>query len=151
MSYSLAIADGDLVQQGSQLGLVYGIEKLKQDVSLWLMERYGGDRFHVNMGSILQDFIGGVVSEATKAEVHAEVFRVLQNYQSLQLKRFKENPERLAASELLISVDDILTAVQYDTVNVAVRLRNGAQQATTIRVTSGQPVGTLALPQTRSR
>lgn len=134
MSYSLAIADGDLVQQGSQLGLVWGVDKLKQDVSLWLMERYGGDRFHVNMGSILQDFIGGVVSEATRAEVHAEVFRVLQNYQSMQLKRFKENPEKLSASELLVSVDDILTAVQYDTVSVAVRLRNGSQQATTIRV-----------------
>ena len=134
MSYSLAIADGDLVQQGSQLGLVYGVDKLKQDVSLWLTESYGGDRFHVNMGSILQDFIGGVVSEATRAEVHAEVFRVLQNYQSMQLKRFKENPEKMSFSELLVSVDDILTAVQYDTVNVAVRLRNGSQQATTIKV-----------------
>lgn len=134
MSYSLAIADGDLVQQGSQLGLVYGVEKLKQDVNCWLMERHGGDRFHLNYGSILQDFIGGVATQATKAEVHAEVFRVLQNYQSLQLKRFKENPQKLSASELLVSVDDIATAVRYDTVNVAVRLRNGSQQATTIRV-----------------
>lgn len=134
MSYSLAIANGDLVQSGSRLGLVYGVDKLKQDVTCWLTERYGGDRFHVNMGSILQEFIGGVVSSATKAEIHAEVFRVLQNYQSVQLKRFRENPEKLSSSELLVSVDDIITAVQYDTVNVAVRLRNGSDQATTIRV-----------------
>lgn len=134
MSYSLAIANGDLVQQGSQLGLVYGVDKLKQDVNCWLMERYGGDRFHVNMGSILQDFVGGVASEATKAEVHAEVFRVLQNYQSMQHRRFKENPEKLSASELLVSVDEIIAAVRYDTVGVAVRLRNGSQQATTIKV-----------------
>lgn len=134
MSYSLAIADGDLVQDGSRLGIVYGVDKLKQDVHCWLMEPYGGDRFHRNMGSILQDFIGGVVSESTRAEVHAEVFRVLQNYQSLQLRRFKENPERLSASELLVSVDSILTAVRYDTVTVTVRLRNGSQQATTIKV-----------------
>lgn len=146
MSYSLAIANGDLVQQGSQLGIVFGIDKLKQDVNCWLMERYGGDRFHVNMGSILQDFIGGIVNSATKAEVHAEVFRVLQNYQSLQAKRFKENPEKMSASELLVSVDDIVTAVQYDTVNVAVRLRNGSQQVTVIKVTSGQAVGSLVLP-----
>ena len=134
MSYSLAIADGDLVQNGSQLGIVYGVEKLKQDVHLWLMEGYGGDRFHRNMGSILQDFIGGVISDATRAEVHAEIFRVLQNYQSLQLRRFRENPERLAASELLVSVDNIVTGVQYDSINATVRLRNGSQQATTIRV-----------------
>lgn len=146
MSYSLAVADGDLVQFGSQLGLVYGIGKLEQDVNMWLMERYGGDRFHVNYGSILQEFIGGIASQATRAEVHAEVFRVLQNYQSMQLKRFKENPEKLSASEMLVSVDDIGTAVQYDTVNVAVRLRNGSQQATTIRVRSGQAVGSTVLP-----
>lgn len=134
MSYSLAIADGDLATAGSQLGIVFGADKLKQDVNCWLMERYGGDRFHVNMGSILQDFIGGVVSEATRAEVHAEVFRVLQNYQSTQLRRFRENPERFSASELLVSVDDISTAVSYDTVSVVIKIRNGSQQATTIRV-----------------
>lgn len=151
MSYSLAVADGDLVQQGSQLGLVYGIDKLRQDVGLWLTETYGSDRFHVNMGSILQDFIGGIVSEATRAEVHAEVFRVLQNYQSLQLRRFRENPEKLSASELLVSVDKIFTAVQYDTVNVAVRLLNGSQEATTIKITSGQAVGSIVVPQSRTR
>lgn len=134
MSYSLAIADGDLVQNGSQLGVVYGLAKLKQDINCWLMERYGGDRFHVNTGSILQDFIGGVVSESTRAEVYAEVFRVIQNYQSLQVRRFRENPERMSSSELLVSVDDILATVSYDTINVVIRLRNGSNQATTIRV-----------------
>jgi hypothetical protein len=134
MSYSLAIADGDLVPLGSQLGLVYGLNKLKQDVNCWLVERYGGDRFHVNMGSILQEFIGGVISESTRAEVHAEIFRVLQNYQALQYRRFKENPEKLSPGELLVSVDDIVTAIQYDTVRVAVRLRNGSEQVTTIKV-----------------
>ena len=134
MSYSLAIADGDLVPLGSQLGLVYGLNKLKQDVNCWLVERYGGDRFHVNMGSILQEFIGGVVSESTRAEVHAEIFRVLQNYQALQHRRFKENPEKMSPGELLVSVDDIVTAIQYDTVRVAVRLRNGSEQVTTIKV-----------------
>lgn len=134
MSYSLAVADGDLVQNGSQLGLVFGVDKLKQDVYLWLTERYGGDRFHVNMGSILQDFIGGIANETARVEIQAEIFRVLQNYQAMQLKRFKENPENFSASELLISVDDILAGLNYDTVRVAVRLRNGSSQSTTIKV-----------------
>lgn len=134
MSYSLALADGDLVQNGSQLGLVFGVDKLKQDVYLWLTERYGGDRFHVNMGSILQDFIGGIANETARVEIQAEIFRVLQNYQAMQLKRFKENPENFSASELLISVDDILAGLNYDTVRVAVRLRNGSSQSTTIKV-----------------
>lgn len=138
MSYSLAIADGDLVQKGSSLGLVFGVDKLRQDVECWLTERYGGDRFHVNMGSILQEFVGSVINSSTRAEVQAEVLRVLQNYQVMQNKRLKENPEQLSASEMLMWVQDIKTAVSYDTVSVAVKLRNGSNQVTTIKIASGQ-------------
>jgi phage baseplate assembly protein W len=134
MSYSFKIADGDLVARGNQLGLVFGVDKLKQDVDMWLRERYGGDRFHVTMGSILQDFIGDVVSGSTRAEIHAEVLRVLQNYQAVQLRRLHESPQLLSSSELLVSVDDIVTGVSYDTVRVTIKLRNGSDQATTIRV-----------------
>jgi hypothetical protein len=136
VSYSLAVRDGDLVQTGSQLSLVFGVDKLRQDIQLWLTERYGGDRFHVNTGSILQEFIGGVASESTRVEVQGEVLRVLQNYQALQLRKFKNDPQSLSASELLVSIDDIITAVQYDTVNVSVKLRNGSQQSATIKVVS---------------
>lgn len=134
ISYSFALVDGDLAQVGNQLGLVGGIDKLKQDVQLWLMERYGVDRFHLNMGSTLQDFVGGIVNSATAAEVHAEVFRVLQNYQTLQLRKFKEHPELMSLSELLVSVDDIIASTSYDAVNVVTKLRNGSDQNTTITV-----------------
>jgi hypothetical protein len=134
MSYSLAIADGDLVQRGSRLGVVFGVDKLRQDVNCWLMERYGGDRFHVNMGSILQEFIGGIALESTRVEVQSEIFRVLQNYQAMQLRRFKENPEKLSFSEMLVSIDDIVAALDYDTIRVALKIRNGSEQSTTIKV-----------------
>lgn len=147
MSYSLAIANGDLVQKGSSLGLVFGVDKLRQDVRCWLMERYGSDRFHVNMGSILQEFIGNIINDSTRAEVQAEVFRVLQNYQAMQLKRFKESPEQLSSSELLISVDEILTSVSYDSVAVIVKLRNGSNQMTTIKIAPGG--NRFALPAIR--
>jgi phage baseplate assembly protein W len=134
MSYSLAIVDGDLVQNGSQLGLVFGLDKLKQDVNMWLMEQYGGDRFHLNMGSILQDFIGGIASKAALAEIYAEVLRVLQNYQKMQYRRLKENPESMSASEWLVSIADITTSMNYDSVNVSVTLGTASRQAMTIRV-----------------
>ena len=133
MSYSLRVQDGDLVQSGSHLGIVFGVDKLKQDINLWLMEEYGGDRFHLNMGSILQDFIGGIANESARSEIHGEVLRVIQNYQALQVRRFKENPESMSASELLVSVDKVDTALSYDTVSVMIRLRNGSRQSTTIR------------------
>jgi len=134
VSYSFRIADGDLVGIGNQLDLVFGVDKLKQDIDLWMREPYGGDRFHLAMGSILQDFIGDIVSGSTRAEIHAEVLRVLQNYQAVQLRRLKESPQMLSTSELLVSVDDIATNVSFDTVMVAIKLRNGSDQATTIRI-----------------
>lgn len=136
MSYSFRIADGDLIQAGSQLDLVFGIDKLKQDIDLWIRERYGGDRFHVNMGSILQDFIGRVVRDGTRAEIQSEIYRVLQNYQAVQMRRLKENPQSLSASELLVSVDDVVTSINYDMATVLLRLRNGSDTATSITITS---------------
>ena len=134
MSYSLAIVDGDLVQKGSVMDLVLGVDKLNQDVYLHIMERYGTDRFHVNMGSILQEFIGGVVGTSTAAEVEAEVFRVLQNIQALQMRGIKERPQDFSTSELLVSVDEVRATVSYDTVNVAMKLRNGEGLSTTIKL-----------------
>lgn len=134
MSYSLAIVDGDLARRGSRLDVVYGVEKLKQDVHCWLMERHGGDRFHVGMGSILQDFVGGIASESTRVEVEAEIFRVLQNYQATQLKRFKESPEKMSPSELLVWIEKISIKLDYDTIWVTLKLRNGSEESTTIKV-----------------
>lgn len=149
MSYSLAIVDGDLAQRGSRLDVVYGLDKLKQDMYCWLTERYAGDRFHVNMGSILEEFIGGIASESTRVEVQSEIFRVLQNYQAMQLRRFKENPEKMSASELLISVEDILTRMDYDTIRVAIKVLNASNEATTIKITSGQSAGQMINPPNR--
>lgn len=134
MSYSLAVQDGDLVQQGSALGLVFGVDKLRQDLQLWLTERHGGDRFHPRMGSVLQEFIGGIVNENSRVEVQAEVLRVLQAYQAIQVRKFKNDPQSLSVSEMLLSIDKITTTVKYDSVNVTIKLRNGKYQETTVKV-----------------
>lgn len=138
MSYSLAIVDGDLAKRGSQMALVFGINKLKQDINCWLLEQYGGDRFHSNMGSVLQEFIGSVVSGSTPVEVEAEILRVLENYQATQVKRFKENPQKFSPSELLVSVDAVTVTVDYSVVRATIKIRNGSNQVTKINVASGQ-------------
>ena len=55
---------------------------------------------------------------------------------AVQLRRLHESPQLLSTSELLVSVDDIVTAVNYDTVRVTIKMRNGSNTATTIRVAS---------------
>ncbi len=128
MSFSLKVVDGDIATLGSAVNIVYGMDKLKQDVSLWLRERWQSDRFHLAYGSILDSFIGGVIDDSTTHMVESEVMRVLQNYQSLQYRLLKEHPERLSADEVLVSIISIKATVNYDTVNVAIRFTTGSQQ-----------------------
>lgn len=123
-SYSLAVANGDLVQKGSGLSIVHGVEKLKQDLELWMTEQFGIDRFHPTMGSTLQDHIGGVINATTQSEVQSEVLRVLQNYQAVQHRGLQENPQLYSLSELLYSIDDIQVVLSYDTVLVTIKIRN---------------------------
>lgn len=134
MSFSLKVVDGDIATLGSAVGIVYGVEKLKQDISLWLRERYQSDRFHLAYGSILDNFIGGVIDDSTVHMVQTEVARVLQNYQSLQYRLLKEHPDRLSADEILLSVDDVRVRIDYDTVNVSVRFSTGSNRANQVQV-----------------
>lgn len=137
MSYSLAIANGDLVQQGSELAIVHGIDKLKQDLQLWVLERFGGDRFHPDMGSVLQDMIGGVIGPTTHYRVVKELERVLDNYQRIQHKAFREDPSLFSDTELLWSIDDISVQMNFDRVVAMVRVRSAAGDAHAITFTQG--------------
>lgn len=135
MSFSLAITpDGDLDVQGSAFRVVYGPEKLSQDLSIWLKERFQSDRFHPSYGSILDSFVGSVMTRSTQVQVQNEVMRVLQNYQRLQYRLAQQAPHLLAASEILYQVLDINTVTNYDTVGVNVRIQTGNQQTTTVNV-----------------
>lgn len=137
MSYSLAVSNGDLIRQGGSLAVVWGIDKLKQDLQLWVAERFGGDRFHPRMGSILQEYIGTVISPRTRAEIEDEVMRVLDNYQRVQIYGFKRNPRLYSMTELLESVENIAVSVSFDTVSVSVSVRTAARADALITMTQG--------------
>jgi phage baseplate assembly protein W len=137
MSYSLAVRNGDLQRLGDSLDVVWGIDKLKQDLQLWIAERFGGDRFHPELGSTLQDYIGSVISLRTKADIEDEVMRVLDNYQRVQIYGFKREPRRYSMAELLESIENIAISIQYDTISVAVSVRSAAQADARIAVTQG--------------
>lgn len=126
MSYSLKVTSGDLSITGSHIDIVQGVNKLTQDIDLWLREAYQIDRFHLSWGSILDSFIGGVVDKNTQVEVQAEVLRVMQNYQNLQLTRFKANPQKFSPDELLQEITGVQIRIAYDTVIVSLSFTTGA-------------------------
>ena len=137
MTYSLTVAGGDLVQVGSQMQIVSGQDKLRQDLQLWLAERYGIDRFHPKMGSMLQSYIGSVIGQNTNAMVQQEVLRVLQNYQRVQSMGFKAAPSMYSFAELLYSINGVAVSATYDTVSVSISITNGAAQTSTITASQG--------------
>lgn len=136
MTFSLALVNGDLAPQGGQLQIVYGVAKLKQDMDLWIRERFGVDRFHPRYGSILEDFIGGIVEEDTGVEVTEEIMRVLRNYMAVQKFAFTSAPQAFSLSELLLDVAAVRTNVSYDTVTSQVTVVNGDRAPVTTTTTS---------------
>lgn len=122
MTYSLAVVDGDLAQQGSSLAIVYGVNKLRQDLTLWMTERRGIDRFHPTMGTILPDFVGSLIVESTKTLIQGEILRVLQGYQAYRLYEFKRAPQNFSYSEMLYSINAIDVALSFDTVYASIKV-----------------------------
>lgn len=137
MSFSLRVANGDLVQGGSQLGIVSGTKKLQQDMTLWLAERFGIDRFHPGMGSMLENYIGGIINFNTQSMVYSEVMRVLDNYQRVQFQTFRQAPGNFSLSEMLYAINAVNVNINYDTVNVSVNVSNAQQQNVATVVSRG--------------
>lgn len=138
MSFSLKVVDGDLSVTAGRFDIVSSTNKLKQDLTLWLTERYRDDRFHPTYGSILDGYIGGVINASeTIVMVQSETLRVLSNYQQIQLARFKQFPGKFEPSELLQSVNGVDVSLSYDKVIVLVRITTAARTTTSISVGLG--------------
>lgn len=138
MSLSLKVVNGDLSITAGKFDVVQGMDKLKQDLTLWLTERYRDDRFHPGYGSILDGYIGGVINaQDTIVRVQSETLRVLSNYQQIQLARFREVPSKFQPSELLQSVNGVNVSLSYDKVVVLVRITTAARTTTSLSVGFG--------------
>lgn len=138
MSVSLKVVNGDLSITAGRFDLVSGVDKLTQDLTLWLVERYRDDRFHPTYGSILDGYIGGVINaEETIVRVQSETLRVLSNYQQIQMARFKESPGKFQPSELLQIVNGVDVSLSYDKVIVLVRITTAARTTTAVTVGFG--------------
>jgi hypothetical protein len=77
---------------------------------------------HPELGSMLDAWIGSIITPATRAEVQTEVLRVLQNYQSVQVRGIRTMPQRYSLSEILYSIDGIKIDINYDTVSVIIAI-----------------------------
>jgi phage baseplate assembly protein W len=138
MSKSLQLVNGDLNIQNRSLQTIGGVDKLFQDLSLWLEEHAGRDPMTPNYGSILDGgilnnqnvppFIGQVLNPLVQGQVQAEVNRVVTSYQQSQLQKMKQEAgiyqgkTTLDPDEIISTIDSIQASNLGTTVVVRVQI-----------------------------
>lgn len=137
MSFTIAIKDGDIDLEGNTFAIKTGTPKLEQELSVWLRERFGSDRFHTNYGSTLDYYIGSVMSDTAVFEIESEVERILRNYQTLQLRKFREDPQALDPSEILAEISSVRAKPNYDAVEVTIHFMTYRGTSSNISVNIG--------------
>jgi phage baseplate assembly protein W len=134
---TLALMNGDIMPaQGGYL-LYSGVNRIRQDLSLALMEEYGTDRFHPKWGSVIRQYIGNVITPQLQAMVQAEVNRVVQNYILIQQAEVLRDSNydvrgRWSTSDVVRSVLAIKATTSTDRIDVRLALETLSRTKVTI-------------------
>ena len=135
---TLALVNGDLAIGTNGGYLTYsGAQRIKQDLTLGLTEEYGTDRFHPTYGSIVQSYLGQVLSAELMQLVRAEVNRVLQNYLIIQQNEVLRDSlvdvaNRYDTSDVVQSVDNVAARAVLDTIYLSATLTTLSRETVTI-------------------
>lgn len=135
---TLALINGDLAIGTNGAYLLYsGVSRIRQDLTLALTEEYGTDRFHPTYGSIVQSYLGQILSAELMQLVRAEVNRVLQNYLIIQQNEVLRDTlidvaNRYDTSDVVQSVDSVQARAVLDTIYLSATLTTLSRESVTI-------------------
>lgn len=135
---TIALVNGDLAIGTNGAYLLYsGVSRIKQDLTLALTEEYGTDRFHPTYGSIVQSYLGQILSAELMQLVRAEVNRVLQNYLIIQQNEVLRDSlvdvaNRYDTSDVVQSVDSVQARAVLDTIYLSAALTTLSRETVTI-------------------
>ena len=145
MSQSLALVNGDLqVTSGRSFQTVVNKNKLLQDLRLWIIEQFGSDPHTPEYGSQLQSYIGAINTQSVINQVQAEILRVLQQYQAMQLDNMQndtiqyQGTTTLDPSEVIASIDGLVVqaAGTMLLITVSITTLDEAQNTLAIPITN---------------
>lgn len=135
---TLALINGDLAIGTNGAYLLYsGVPRIKQDLTLALTEEYGTDRFHPTYGSIVQSYLGQILSAELMQLVRAEVNRVLQNYLVIQQNEVLRDTlvdvtNRFDTSDVVQAVNNVSARAVLDTIYLSATLTTLSRETVTI-------------------
>jgi phage baseplate assembly protein W len=135
---TLALFNGDLMLAQGGYFMSTGVDRIRQDLSLAMLEEYGTDRFHPAYGSVLMRYIGNPLTPQLEMLVRAEVNRVLQNYIAIQQAEVIRDTQydvkgRFKTSDVVRSILSISTQANVDRIDVRLALETLARTTVTIR------------------
>lgn len=135
---TFALVHGDFVIDGSgNYAMLSGADRIRQDLSLALLEEYGSDRFHPKYGSVVKSYIGNVIDENLQQLVKAEVNRVVTTYISIQQAEVLRDSAvdiagRFNTSDVVRNITSVDVHATYDTIYVAATLETLARETVTV-------------------
>ena len=137
---TLQVSDGDLVLANGAFATITGPQKVNQDIEIGVLTPYGSDRFHPRYGSVFSNYIGIPVGPGTAALIKAELTRVINNYQRVQLYKIQQaNLQGLASpfsqGEVVTSIGKIDVAETYDSFNVAASVNTSSGNSVNVSTT----------------
>jgi phage baseplate assembly protein W len=135
---TLALFNGDLMPAQGGYFLFTGVDRIRQDLTLSLMEEYGTDRFHPRWGSVIRQYIGNVITPQLEQLVKAEVNRVVQNYIMIQQAEVLRDSQvdvkgRFTTADVVRSLLGIKTTVNTDRIDVQLALETLARTTVTVK------------------
>lgn len=141
MTWSLALAHGDLTFDGHAMGQIQGGRKTVQDLACAILEPAGTDDMHPHFGSTIDGGIGadgnyhegiiGSLNDAyAQAFVDAEIRRIISAHQAAQVDRNAYDisvygRSTLTADEVVLAVENIDITQAQNQMLVAVSLQTG--------------------------
>jgi len=139
MTYSFKLSNGDLILSGNRLATVSHEAKLLQDLRLHLLEPIATDDMHPTYGSNIADVIGSADLEVVVGQIYAEIARVVQERQRVQLARAKTDRfifgrATLDAGEVILDLVGIDISQVNDRAVVRVTVTTGNEEQIAIDV-----------------
>jgi len=140
---SLQIVSGDLVLSPSgRARTVEGLDKLRQDLHLWLSEPLGIGYTTASFGTRLNDLMFGSNDELSRQNVQSEVLRVISVYKAWQGERLLQTQSlgllsNWKKSEIIAQIVEVVATRVLTSIVVKVVLTTLAGETISVELQSG--------------
>lgn len=138
---TFALSGGDLVIDSSHgYQVISGAPKIRQDLSLAIIEPYGEDPYHAQWGSLLSRYVGTPLTDDLEILVEQEARRIVTQYMNMQQSAISSSqtngtPVGYTTADVVVGITGIVGSINFDTLQLTVSVVTAAGQGIDINRT----------------